>query len=242
MSYQQQRNAHVQPHLRQQVQNQRNVMHQPNCVTFQGAPKFNVHYKTLNHDDRCYVDVQTRQSLGPGNYTTTNLFDCECLAPTTVRNATDNVMVNYRNGHDVSGCVVDDSSRLRIGAHRRFPRCPQQLFTRPYGTVPYMGRGPGNMHLESQLAPGESTTSRRSCNTLSGASIPHVFTPLVPHLDYNVQNPVHIVEEVADEGWVRGGANTKLFVRDVDYAARCGYAYMDRETNKEFWSDRHRYL
>ena len=85
-----------------------------------------------------------------------------------------------------------------------------------------MGRGPGNMNLESQLTPGEDT-SANALNTLSGISIPHYFTPLVPHLDYNVQNPVHIVEEVADDGWVRGGANSRLVVRDVDYVHRCGY-------------------
>jgi len=27
-------------------------------------------------------------------------------------------------------------------------KCPNQLFTRPYSTVPYMGRGPGNTKTE----------------------------------------------------------------------------------------------
>ena len=105
-----------------------------------------------------------------------------------------------------------------------------------------MGRGPGNMQLESQMNPGENTGSKKSCNTLSGISIPHYFTPLVPHLDYNVQNPEHIVQEVVDEGWIRGGANSRLVVRDVDYLQRCGYAYMDKATNEEFWENKHQYL
>ena len=222
--------------------NNKLIQEQRNCVNFDGSKKLNLHYKTMSHDDKCFVDIQTRQSMGPGSYRVSNHFDCECEAPTTVRNATDNVMMFFKNGHDVAGCVIDDSSKLRIGATRKFPKCPNQLFTRPYKSVPYMGRGPGNMNMESQITPGEDTSARRSCNTLSGISIPHYFTPLVPHLDYNVQNPEHIVEEVVDEGWIRGGANSRLIVRDVDYLHRCGYGYMDKETNTEFWVDKHKHL
>lgn len=219
-----------------QIQNQRN------CVTFNGNKKLNLNYKTMTHDDKCFVDIQTRQSMGPGSYRTSNHYDCECEAPTTVNNATDNVMMFFKNGHDVASCVIDESTKLRIGANRKFSKCPNQLFTRPYKSVPFMGRGPGNMVLESQITPGEDTSSKRSCNTLSGISIPHYFTPLVPHLDYNVQNPEHIVEEVVDEGWIRGGANSRLIVRDVDYLHRCGYAYMDKSTNEDFWENKHQYL
>lgn len=222
--------------------NNKLIQNQRNCISFDGKAKLNANYKTNVHDDKCFVDIQTRQSMGPGSYRLNNYYDCECLAPTTVNNATDNVMMYFKNGYDVGSCVVDDSTKLRIGATRKFPKCPNQLFTRPYKTVPYMGRGPGNMVLESQLTPGEDTSVKRSCNTLSGISIPHYFTPLVPHLDYNIQNPEHIVEEVVDEGWVRGGVNSRLIVRDVDYLHRCGYAYMDKSTNDEFWQDKHKNL
>lgn len=215
---------------------------QRNCVDLRGNKKLNLNYKAMSHDDKCFVDIQTRQAMGPGVYQTSNHYDCECGVPSTVKTATDNVMMFYKNGYDVGNCVVDDSTKLRIGAHRKFPRCPNQLFTRPYLTVPFMGRGPGNMVLESQITPGEDTGSKKSCNTLSGISIPHYFTPLVPHLDYNVQNPEHIVQEVVDEGWIRGGANSRLVVRDVDYLQRCGYAYMDKVTNEEFWENKHQYL
>ena len=93
--------------------------------------------------------------------------------PQTVKNATNLPMVYFKNGHDVGSCVIDDSSKIRIGLTKKYPRCPQQLFERPYLTVPYMGRGPGDMDLESQLVPGEATGSRKQCNTLSGITIPH---------------------------------------------------------------------
>ena len=218
------------------------IKDQRNCVDLKGNKQLNVNYKAMSHDDKCFVDIQTRQSLSPGVYQTTSHYDCECNIPSTVNTATDNVLMFYRNGYDVASCVVDGSTGLRIGANKKFPKCPQQLFTRPYLTVPYMGRGPGNMVLESQINPGEDTSARRSCNTLSGISIPHFFTPLVPHLDYNVQNPQHIVQEVVDEGWVRGGANSRLIVRDVNYLEQCGYSYMDKETNRDFWVDKHKFL
>jgi hypothetical protein len=218
------------------------IQEQRNCVDLQGAKRLNLNYLAKCHDDKCFRDIQTRQSMSPGIYSVTNHYDCDCNIPQTVKTATDNVMTYYRNGYDVAGCVIDDSTNIRIGAHRRFPKCQQQLFTRPYLTVPYMGRSAGNMVLESQLSPGEDTSVKKSCNTLSGITIPHVFTPLVPHLDYNVQNPEHIVQEVVDQGWVRGGANSRLIVRDVNYLEQCGYGYMDKETNREFWVDKHKYL
>ena len=218
------------------------IKNQRNCVSFDGSKQLNLHYKSMAHDDKCFVDIHTRQSLGPGNYQTTSHFDCECEMPTTVKNATNLPMVYFKNGHDVGQCVVDDSSKLRVGLTKKFPKCPQQLFTRPYLTVPYMGRGSGDMDLESQLLPGEATAAKRQCNTLSGVTIPHQFTPLVDHLEHNVQNPVHIVEEVADDSWVRGGAPSRLVVRDVDYLERCGYGYMDKETNTEFWKNKHTHL
>lgn len=218
------------------------IKQQRNCVDFDGNKKLNLHYKAMAHDDKCFVDIQTRQSVGPGNYRTTSLYSCECLAPETVDNATNLPMVFFKNGHDVGSCVVDDSSKLRVGLTKKFPKCPQQLFSRPYLTVPYMGRGPGDMKLESQLVPGESTAVKRPCNTLSGVTIPHQFTPLVEHLEYNVQNPVHLVEEVADDTWVRGGSPSRLVVRDVDYLERCGYEYMNKQTNTEFWQNKHAYL
>lgn len=218
------------------------IKDQRNCVNFAGAKTFNLHYKAQAFDDPCFVDVQTRQSVGPGNYQVTNLYDCDTLIHKTVNDATNLPVVFFKNGYDVGQGVVDESTKLRIGLTKQYPRCPQQLFTRPYLTVPYAGRGPGNVILETQLQPGEDTSSKRSCNTLSGITIPNYFTPLIDHLEANVQNPIHIVPEYVDPGWIRGGSASRLIVRDVDYLERCGYAYMDKATNREFWVNKLKYL
>lgn len=219
------------------------IQQQRNCVNPSvGGKKLNLHYRTNLREDKCFIDVNTMQSMGPGNYITSNHYHCECFAPEMVKSATDNTNVFFKNGYDVAGCVIDESTKLRLGKTKKFPKCPNQLFERPYLSVPYMGRGTGDIKLETRLQPGEDTGVKRQCNTLSGITIPHVFTPLIDHLSENVQNPLHIVEEVAEDGWVRGGAPSRLVVRDVDYLERCGYKYMDKETNSEFWENKHGYL
>jgi len=214
-----------------------------NCINFDGSKKFNLNYKAMSYDDACFVDTQTRQAIGPGNYAVTNYFDCECMMPQTVKNATDNVAVPLgQNGYGTEqACVVDTGSSMRIGLQRRYPKCPQQLFERPYKTIPLMAKGVLYPDRESELQFSEDTRVKRSCNTLSGITVPQQYTPLLPYLEYNVQNEKHIVQEVFP-GWRRGGNDTRLVVRDADYAARCGKAYQHPYTNDWFWQNKSQLL
>jgi hypothetical protein len=211
-----------------------------NCINFDGSRKFNVNYKAMSYDDACFVDTQTRQAIGPGNYAVTNYFDeCDCMMPQTVKNATDNVAVPLgRNGYGTEqACVVDTGSSMRIGLQRRYPKCPQQLFERPYKTVAYMGRGYLKPDDETILIHGEQVSTKKSCGALSGVTIPQQYMPLVDHLAFNVQNEKHIVQEVFP-GWRRGGNNSRLVIRSQDYSSRCGKAYMDKSTNPYFWANK----
>ena len=209
------------------------IQQERNCLNRDGTKKFNVNYKSMSHDDKCFIDIDTRQSIGPGNYGVTNLYDCECLIPDIVKNATDNVCVPFKNGNDVAPCVIDDSSKLRIGLQKKFPKCPQQLFERPYLTTAYMGRGYLKVDEDTELKFAEDTKIKKSSNTLSGVTIPNYFTPLIDHLSGNVQLVDHIIEE--EHGWIRSGAPSRLVVRDYDYATRCGKNYMNKSTNQDFW-------
>ena len=216
------------------------VQNERNCINRDGTKKFNVNYKAMSYDDKCFVDIDTRQSIGPGNYGITNLYDCECLIPNTVKNATDNVLMTFKNGYGTENqCVVDDGSKLRIGLHRKYPKCNQQLFERPYKTVPLMSKGVFNANEESVLKFAEPTSIKRSSNTLSGVTLVNQWVPLVDSLSFNVQNPIHIIQESVDPGWVRSGQASRLISRDFDYQARCGKNYMNRpEYNAEFWKNK----
>ena len=208
-----------------------------NCINRDGSKKFNVNYKAMSYDDKCFVDIDTRQSIGPGNYGVTNLYDCECLIPNTVKHATDNVCMPFKNGYGTeNACVVDDGSKLRVGLHKKYPKCNQQLFERPYKTVPYMGRGYLKVDEDTQLKFAEPTSIKRSSNTLSGVTLVNQWVPLVDSLFHNVQNPIHIIQEENDKSWQRGGSLSRNIVKDSDYALRCSKAYMNKSTNQDFWA------
>jgi hypothetical protein len=199
----------------------------------------------MSYDDACFVDTQTRQAIGEGNYQLFSPYSCECLIPETVKNATDNIAVPFKNGYGTEqACVVDHGSVLRVGKVRAFPHCPQRegLMERPYKTVPYMGRGFLRPNEESELIFAEDTRVKRSSNTLSGITVPMVWTPLVDHLSANVQAPVHLIQEYNAPAWRRGGNDTRLVVRDADYAARCGKAYQHPYTNDWFWQNKSQLL
>jgi hypothetical protein len=156
--------------------------------------------------------------------------------PDTVKNATDNLSMPFKNGVGTEApCVVDEGSRLRVGLHKKFPKCPQQLFERPYKTIPLMSKGVFVPDSESELIFAEDTKVKRSCNSLSGVSIPHQYTCLIDHISYNIQNEQHIVQEAVEPSWRRGGNDTRLVVRDYDYSIRCNKAYMNKSTNPDFW-------
>ena len=212
------------------------VQKERNCIERDGSKKFNVNYKAMSYDDKCFVDIDTRQSIGPGNYGITNLYDCECLIPNTVKNATDNVCMNFTNGYGTeNACVIDDGSKLRIGLHKKYPKCNQQLFERPYKTVPYMGKGVFNADEDSVLKFAEDTRLKRSSNTLSAVTLVNQWTPLVDHLYSSVQDPKHIVQESVQSDWRRGGLLSRNIVRDYNYNIVCKKAYMNKSTNEDFW-------
>jgi len=219
------------------------INEQRNCVNQDVSTPFKVNVKTKTHDELCYLDVQTGQSRGPGNYRVANHYDCDTSIKNSIEIATNNHMITFKNGFRPPNEYVDESTDMRFGATRENPKCPVQLFHRPNGGAPYKGRGMGDMNIESRLLPGEDTVTTRPCNVLSGAStLDRVMVPLVPHLDQNIQNPEHLIEEVAEDGWVRGGSPSRLVIRDVDYLQRCGYNYMDKEANGDFWDNKHNYL
>jgi hypothetical protein len=158
---------------------------------------------------------------------TTAFKDCDCDAPNVRDIAMNEPTITYRDGYGWTGkdgCNIDADSQMRNAPNLTNMRVIQQLYTRPYTTVPYMGRGTTDTELESIMQSGEDTSQKKQCNTLSGIYIDR-FVPLVPCLQQNVQNPVHLVEEVARKDWVRGGVPSRDIVRNTDYLMKCGYNY-----------------
>ena len=101
--------------------NNTNLKQVRNCVNPDLSKNMNVHYKSRSFDDPCFVDVHTRQSLGPGKYRTSNHYHCDCMAPEMIKTATSLPHVFVKNGNGAAGCVVDDGTKLRVGKTKKFP-------------------------------------------------------------------------------------------------------------------------
>jgi len=111
-----------------------------------------------------------------------------------------------------SACNVDKESELMF-SELTDKRYIHQLQPRPY-TGSFMGNAPSidNKNLESELIMGLTTRQDRACNPLSGVSIDRF--ECLPEYG-NPQRVKHIVEP-----WIRGGDNTRDYVRRINYEAQ----------------------
>ena len=172
---------------------------------------------TRIHDDPCDQIVQDRERQGAGVYQVTNLVPPVMQVMSTAYQQP--VIPPAAAGYGWSAAAVDTDSVLRNHSiQTNSPHCPirGRVQARPFATVPYMGRGRGNAELESRLQMATFVRQGKSCGTISDTFYENQFTPLIPYVAANVQNPVHLVPEVASRGWVHGGAPSRQWVRDMN--------------------------
>ena len=209
---------------------------------------FNQNNSKLNFDvqsnminDSCYVDAYLKQTQGPGEYKTSNLRSKVCEAPKARNLSLSQANVNFTDGYGLSGingCNIDVDSGLRNNPDALTnKKCIQTLNARPYLTVPFMGRGVGDINEELDVLQGTSTFINKSCNTLAGLDYSeHHFIPMIEKLEKNVQNTKHIVNEDASPDWVRGGIPSRQLVRNKEFLEKCGFklkgrAWMNEHNN-----------
>ena len=177
---------------------------------------FQIQQFTRIHDDPCDLKVQYYESAAPGAYKLTNLTPIEKKVETV---AYQQPAVPMREGYGWSAHNIDVDSVLRNHAMQtNSPHCPIRARTqaRPFASVPYMGRGKGEAQLESRLQMSQFVRQGKDCGTISDKFYENQFTPMIPYVAENVQNPVHLIPEVASAGWVRGGVPSRQVVRDMN--------------------------
>lgn len=202
-----------------------------NCINIKGN-KFNIQGLTRLNEDNCYKNLRNKTISRSGKYNTRNFRSCECLAPNVKELSLQHPSVFYRDGYGWSsnnGCNIDTDSKLRNAKNLTNERCINQLMSRPYLTTPYMGRGEGNVNVENNLLPGESTFQNKPCNNLAGIYIDR-FVPQIPCIKQEIQNTKNIIPEDSDSHWVRGGQPSRQIIRNKDYLKKCGYRY-----NGKYW-------
>lgn len=136
---------------------------------------------------------------------------------THVRFATSNLGISFKNSlGGLPGSAVDNDSLLSIKkeSERHFEKL--QLHQRPFLTVPYLGRGPLDADVESKLMQGESVSTKKSDSTVMDKPyINYEEYPLMDNVKTRINNPANSIEELALEGWTRGGVPTRDMENDA---------------------------
>jgi hypothetical protein len=170
-------------------------------------------------NDECSQDINSIQNSQACSYLLQNYFAADCNMSNAKKLATTQPGINYSGsmGSDMCGSNIDDSSKLLIGSIQTAPKARIDLFQRPFATVPYLGRGAVDPILEAQIQQGEAVTNKRSITKLTEKShLRYRTTPLIPEMQKNVQNPEHLIEANASQGWIRGGVPSRELTRDRD--------------------------
>lgn len=189
------------------------------------AKEFNLFTKASLLSDPVAVDLDIIQSQGPGYYTMENMYGCGCELKDAREVQLSQPMINFEGGKGwigEKGCLVDVDSKLREDKDKLTDkRYIRQLIERPHLTTANLVKGYFDVDVESVIRPGNFASDDKACNSLSGVTIGNYFTPMIPKLQDEVQNPVHIIPEDSMQSWVRGGLPSRQMQRNKDYLRRC---------------------
>ena len=162
-----------------------------------------------------------------------NFHSCDKQLADVFTVAGENKGVSVVDGYGVSGNVIAEHTKIRVGDVESRPKCSILLQKRPFATIPFMGRGSADPEVEGKVKTGGALRKRDrwvAQEEQQERTFDNTLTPLVKNLEDNIQNPVNLVEEVADLEWVRGGTPTRQIVKDLDYLQRG----RDSEENKAY--------
>ena len=187
--------------------------------TFQTFVKANI------HDDKLTVDLDALQSQGPLLYHLDNQNGCECGLKEARDIQVSQPGINFSGGFGwiaEKGCLVDNDSVLRQEKDKLTnQREINQIIERFSLTTRNLEKGFHDVDVESVIRAGDFASDQKPCNSLAGVSLGNYFTPMVPKLKKEVQDPIHIIPEDSSNDWVRGGLPTRQMVRNADYLRRC---------------------
>jgi hypothetical protein len=105
---------------------------------------------------------------------------------------------------------IDVDSQLLINSTQERPLEKLQFFQRPFATIPYLGRGSCDPALELQILQGEMVSDKKSVSTIMDKSfMKYTIHPENEKMEEHTKDASNKVEEVAMNGWIRGGISTR---------------------------------
>ena len=168
--------------------------------------------------DQTDVSQRTLQNSEYANYLLDG-FRPSCPMKNAIEFATSQPNINFTGSRQISvgGTNIAESSKLLMNDLSK-PKCRISLTERPYLTVPYLGRGKCDPDLESQIQQGDFANNKKSINPSSEVCYSAYYnTPMLPSLKATINNPAHLIESSAAEGWIRGGVPSRELARDKEY-------------------------
>lgn len=180
---------------------------------------YNFYKTTRIGEDSTDLSQKTLQNSQFASYMLDN-FRPACPMSSAIDFATSQLNVNFTGSHQVGpgGCNIDASSKLALSEMSK-GKCRISLLQRPFLTVPYLGRGKCDAVLESQMQQGDLANNRKSINPSSEVNYaPYANTPMLPSLQATISNPANLIENVAADGWIRGGLSSRELNKDKAYS------------------------
>ena len=169
--------------------------------------------------DTCDVTNKSIQNTKTSNYVLENY---NVYSPATgalnLAMSQPNIFLNGSPRGGINGNSIDDNSVLQIS---QISKTKERVVNqeRLFSTVPYLGKGPNNVDVETQMINGDLNNKRKSQDPNSEVShINYSFYPLLPSIEATVNNPANLVEGVAAAGWIRGGVPSRILNREENGA------------------------
>lgn len=174
--------------------------------------------------DNCAKEAKDVQNNGMFDYSMYQdlKVDCDGKGARFPGFAYDHVNLSGRTGYGIAeGCVVDNYSMLRNDpAQMTRDRCRVQLFSRMFHGCPNLKPGIVDPDQEMPIVQGTGSSTLEGTVYACKKTLTEVqtkqFTPLV-ECTKEIQKAEHIVEP-----WVRGGDDTRSYVRRQEMLSACG--------------------
>lgn len=185
------------------------------------------------------MNADTAESIGPGEYQLTR--HSKKQEKNFLKTALSEQAINFNTGTGFNMKNTEKYVPPKVSVHKG--DC-NQLFTRPFLTIPYLGKGELNVDSESNLKSGDNSRTTKTCNNLSGLDMTQYhMIPLVKNIKDNIQKPIHYIPELNDPCWSRGGLDTNQIKLDNDYFGRCidSHVPFGKETVSNYLYKRKKY-
>ena len=166
-------------------------------------------------NDACYLNESELQNKEYSAYMTSKFSG-------PINNAANLALSNnllwYEGNNSVGslGSSINESNSLLLGRQKdTHPETKLSLRERTFKSIPYLGRGKGNIDVESTLMHGEDhCENKKSLFPVSEQSyLEHSNYPLIKEIEETITNPKYLVEGSHND-WIRGGLPSRELNRD----------------------------